>query len=178
MIYSVKKPGELTESDIKVIIKLWENEEWFGLSSDDFKILFKDSEFHLLLDNENKIASILRLNFDFTLKVSENLYSFAEMGGFASLQKGKGHGSQLLQLSIENITKRNLETIGFCFSDLRPFYEKCNIQILYDKAKFIQEKDGNNWIISEDDDILIIHLPEEKKNLLKQLNPEQKAYLI
>lgn len=178
MTYRIKKPEELTEQEIEIIIELWENDEWIGMKSNDFKQVFKNSEFHLLLDTDGKLASILRLNSDFTLKISESLYPFIEMGGFASAQKGKGHGSELLQFSLENITERKLQTIGFCFSDLRPFYEKCNIEILYDKAKNIQEKEGNDWVASEDDDILVIYLSEENKNLIKQLDSQNPAYLM
>ncbi|MBK1895829.1 GNAT family N-acetyltransferase [Chryseobacterium paridis] len=178
MIYSIKKPEELTAQEIETIIALWENEEWMGMEVNDFKILFKDSEFHLLLDLDEKIASVLRLNFDFNLKISDHVYSFAELGGFASVQKGKGNGSQLLQHSMNTIVTRDLQTIGFCLSDVRPFYEKCNVPILYDKAKYIQEKDGGDWVPSEDDDILIIHLSEENNNLFQQLDLQQPAYLI
>ncbi|ASK32564.1 hypothetical protein CEY12_21840 [Chryseobacterium sp. T16E-39] len=178
MVCSIKKPEELTDQEIEIIIRLWENDAWAGMTPDAFKNLFKDSEFHLLLDIDGKIASVLRLNFDFTLEISGNLYPFVEMGGFASDEKGKGYGTQLLQFSLENSTERKLQIIGFCFSDLRPFYEKCHIEILYDQAKNILEREGNHWIASEDDDILIIHLSEENKTLFKKLDSQNPAYLI
>ncbi|WP_345989608.1 hypothetical protein AAEU33_18705 [Chryseobacterium sp. Chry.R1] len=178
MTYHIKNPEQLTVQEIGVIIKLWENKEWTGMKADDFRQLFKNSEFHLLLDTDGNIKSVLRLNFDFTLKISGNLHSYTEMVGFVSAQKGHGYGSQLLKLSAENVTERDLQVIGFCISDLRPFYKKCKIDILYDKAKKILEQEDDHWISSEDDDILIIHLSEENRNLFKQLDSEKTAYLI
>lgn len=178
MTYTIKKAEELTDYQIQKIIELWEHEEWNSLEPNDFKNLFKDSEFHMLSDAKEEIASVLRLNFDFVLKIADILYSFTEMGGLVSSQKRLGYGSKLVQLVAENVAQRNLETIGFCFSDLRPFYEKCSVEILADIAKNIKEKEGGEWVISEDDDILVIHLSEEKKNLLSQLTPENYAYLI
>lgn len=178
MTYTIKTPVELTDYEIKRILVLWEHDEWSNLKPRDFKLLFEKSEFHLLLDTNEEILCVLRLNFDFVIKISESLHSFTEMGGLVSSQKGKGYGSRLLQLSKDNITERNLKTIGFCSSDLRPFYNKCAIEILLDKAKNIKEKDNNEWTVSDDDDILIIHLSEEKKSLLNQLGSENYAYLI
>ncbi|MDH6253174.1 putative GNAT superfamily acetyltransferase [Chryseobacterium sp. H1D6B] len=178
MNYQIKKPEELTEYEIETMLALWEVEAWSTLTPEEFRISFKDSEFHLLFETNGEIASLLRLNFGFVLKISGQQYSFTELGGLAAAQKGKGSGTLLMKLSIENIRKRNLETIGFCFSDLRPFYEKCGVEILFDKAKNIKEKEDNEWIISEDDDILVIHLSKEKENLMHQIGSENYAYLI
>lgn len=178
MVYKIKTSKQLTDYEIKKIIALWEHEAWYNLEPTDFKLLFEKSEFHLLLDTDGEILSVLRLNFDFNLKISEHLYSFTEMGGLVSSKKGKGYGRRLIELSLDNITGRNLQTIGFCSSDLRPFYKKCAIDIQFDGAKNIKEKNNNEWFVSEDDDLLIIHLSEEKKNLLNQLGSENYAYLI
>jgi predicted GNAT superfamily acetyltransferase len=178
MKYQIKKPEELTEYEIETMLVLWEVEDWSTMTPEEFRVSFKDSEFHLLLGANGEIACLLRLNFDFVLKISGQQYSFVEMGGLVAAQKGKGYGSILIKLSLENIRKRDLETIGFCFSDLRPFYEKCGVEILFDKAKNIKEKEDNEWISSEDDDILVIHLSKEKENLMHQLGSENNAYLI
>ncbi|QPQ50730.1 hypothetical protein H3Z85_15060 [Chryseobacterium indologenes] len=71
-----------------------------------------------------------------------------------------------------------METIGFCHTDLRPFYEKCNIEILYDKAKSIKENINSEWVNSDDDDILIFHLSDERKKLLNGLSAQNHAYLM
>ncbi|PTT23621.1 hypothetical protein DBR28_18775, partial [Chryseobacterium sp. HMWF028] len=92
--------------------------------------------------------------------------------------KKKGYGSVLVSRFKENVIQRNIETIGFCHSDLRPFYEKCDIEILHDKAKMIKESIGSEWVNSEDDDILIFHTTQERKELLNQLSPQNNAYLI
>ena len=72
----------------------------------------------------------------------------------------------------------NIEIIGFCHQELRPFYEKCNVEILYDKAKTIKENIGTEWINSEDDDILIFNVSAKRKEQLSQLSDKNNAYLI
>lgn len=178
MKYQVKKPDELTENEIKIILNLWDISDWNSMESSYFRSFFKDSEFHFLIDSEKKILAVMRLNFDFILQISDKKYHFAEAVGLVSGHKKKGYGRKLIKYIINNITERNLETIGFCMSELRPFYDKCDISILHDKAKSIKEKSGSEWVSSDDDDILIFNLSEEKKELLNQLSSEKNAYLI
>lgn len=178
MKYQIKTPDELTEKEIEHILQLWEVSEWNTMKPDYFRSFFKDSEFHFLLDTTEEILAIIRVNFDFTLKISEKEYSFAEVVGFVATHRKKGYGSQLIQYFTENVRKRNMETIGFCHSELRPFYEKCEIEILYDKAKMIMENIDSEWINSDDDDILIFKVSDERKKLLSQLSIENNAYLI
>lgn len=178
MKYQIKKPNELTENEIKIILNLWEVTEWNSMDSTYFRSFFKDSEFHLLFDSEGEILTLMRLNFDFVLEIANQHYHFAEVVGLVSAHKKKGYGKKLIKYCIDNITERNLESIGFCVSELRPFYDKCEISILHGKAKSIQEKSGSEWIPSDDDDILIFNLSEEKKQLLHQLGSENNAYLL
>lgn len=132
----------------------------------------------MLLQDNGEILALLRLNFDFTLEISGQKYDFAEIVGMVSSQKKKGYGKSLIQYFIKDISQRNIETIGFCLSGLRPFYEKCEIDILYDKAKSIKEKTGTEWIIAEDDDILIFNISGERRLLLNRLDSDNEAYLI
>lgn len=178
MKYQIKKPEELTENEIQIILTLWEVSEWSSMEPKYFRSFFKDSEFHFLIDSQEEILALMRLNFDFILEISSKKYHFAEAVGLVSAHKKKGYGKELIKYIIDNVTERNLESIGFCLSELRPFYNKCNISILHDKAKFIKEKSGSEWVSSDDDDILIFHLSEEKKELLNQLSSENNAYLI
>ncbi|HCA08408.1 hypothetical protein [Chryseobacterium sp.] len=178
MNYQIKKPNELTDHETGFILNLWEVPKWSEMTPSDFRTSFKDSEFHLLLGSEGEILSVIRLNFDFALEISGKQYSFAEAVGLVSAQEKKGYGSQLVRSFTENVIQRNLETIGFCFTDLRPFYLLCEIEVLEDKAKAILENDETGWISSEDDDILIFNTSGETKELLRQLGPENNAYLI
>ncbi|MFP3593843.1 hypothetical protein [Chryseobacterium sp. SIMBA_038] len=178
MKYQIKKPEELTENEIKIILNLWDISEWDSMEPSYFCSFFKDSEFHFLIDSEGKIGVLMRLNFDFILEISNKKYHFSEAVGLVSAQEKKGYGKELIKYIIDNVIERNLESIGFCLSELRPFYDKCNINILHDKAKAIKEKSGSEWIPSDDDDILIFHLSDEKKELLNQLSSENNAYLI
>lgn len=178
MNYQIKKTGDLTDHETRHILNLWKIREWNGMSPSDFRTFFKDSEFHFLSGSEGEILAVIRLNFDFVLKVSGKQYSFAEAVGLVSAHEKKGYGSQLVKSFTENIIQRNLETIGFCFTDLRPFYHRCDIEILEGKAKAILENDETGWISSEDDDILIFNVSGEIMELLRQLGPGRNAYLM
>jgi|GEM_PF-70062 len=177
-IYVIKKSDKLNAQEIKTIQELWEIDEWKSLSKAEFAKLFSESEFHLLLNQNNQILSLMRLNFDFNLEIQSQINLFPEVVGLVSIIKGKGYGSKLLKHFKENIINRNLDVIGFCEKDLRPFYSKNEIEILKDKARFIQESQDNQWVASEDDDILIFNLAEEKKIIINELNEENLAYFI
>lgn len=177
MKYHIKKPNELAENEIETLLKLWDISQWNSMETLHFRSFFKDSEFHFLVDSEEEILAVVRLNFDFVLEISDVQYHFAEAVGLVSSQKKKGYGKKLIKYCIDNSIERNIDTIGFCLSELRTFYNKCNMTILHDKAKFIKEKNGSEWISSDDDDILIFNLSEDKKELLNQMNSENNAYL-
>ena len=177
MQYFIKKSKDLSDRDIDLILKSWEIEDWFNLDSSDFKIKFEKSEFHFL-EVDDRIVSLARINFDFRLEIQKNLYNFAEFVGFVSIEKAKRYGGFLLNKIVANLTERKIETIGFCKLDLRPFYKKSNIQILYGKGIFITEFENNEWTDSEDDDILILNSSEENINILQNLNEQNKAILI
>lgn len=177
MNYQIKKPDELTDHDTRYILNLWEVAEWNSLNSSDFRNLFKDSEFHLLLDPENEILAVIRLNLNFTLEISGKPYSFGEAVGLVSAQEKKGYGSKLVQYFKENMIQRNIECIGFCATDLRPFYRLCGIDILENKGKAIKENTGNGWVTSDDDDILIFNISGITQTLLIELGPGKNAYL-
>ncbi|UKB78129.1 GNAT family N-acetyltransferase [Chryseobacterium sp. MEBOG07] len=179
MKYQIKESKDLLERDIEHILQLWDVSAWSTMKPDYFRTFFKDSEFHFLLDTDENILAVMRLNFDFTLKISDHNYSFAEVVGLVSAYEKKGYGAALVHSFKENVIQRALETIGFCHSDLRPFYEKCSIEILHDKAKMIKESIDSEWVASdEDDDILIFNASQERKELLNQLSLQNNAYLI
>lgn len=178
MKYQIKQTGELKETDIEHILQLWDIDSWNAMKSDYFRSFFKDSEFHFLLDSEENILAVIRVNFDFTLEISGERLSFAEAVGLVAAHKKKGYGALLVQYFRDDAIRKNRETIGFCHQELRPFYEKCNIEILYDKAKAIKESRGSEWVNSEDDDILIFHVSEERKKLLNRLSNQNNAYLM
>ncbi|WP_431608943.1 GNAT family N-acetyltransferase [Chryseobacterium sp. 'Rf worker isolate 10'] len=178
MKYQIKETKDLTETEIEHILKLWDISAWNTMKSVYFRSFFKDSEFHFLMNAEENILAIMRVNFDFTLKIADTDYTFAEAVGLVAAHKNKGYGSVLVSRFKENVIKKNIETIGFCHSDLRPFYEKCDVEILHDKAKMIKESIGSEWVNCEDDDILIFHTTQERKELLNQLSPQNNAYLI
>lgn len=178
MKYQVKETKDLTENEIEHILQLWDISAWNSMKSAYFRTFFKDSEFHFIMDTDENILALMRVNFDFMLKIAGTDYSFAEAVGLVSAHKKKGYGAALVRHFKENAIQRNLDTIGFCHSDLRPFYEKCSIEILHDKAKMIKESIGSEWVNSEDDDILIFNTSKETKELLNQLSAQNNAYLI
>ena len=178
MQYHIKQTDELTEHEIEYILQLWDIPAWNAMKSTYFRKFFKDSEFHFLLNPDGSILAIIRINFDFVLEISGERIALAEAVGLISNYRKKGNGSRLVQYFKDNVAQRNIETIGFCHENLRPFYEKCNIEILYDKAKAIQEKVGQEWVNSEDNDILMFNISLEKKEKLSQLSSQNNAYLI
>ncbi|KMQ63192.1 hypothetical protein ACM46_14775 [Chryseobacterium angstadtii] len=178
MNYKIKRPEELTDFEITHILHLWEVPEWSEMTPSDFRNTFKNSEFHGLFGAEDEILSVMRLNFDFVLEISGKQFHFAEAVGLVSAQEKKGYGSQLVKGFKENMIQRDIEAIGFCFADLRPFYRQCDIDILEYKAKFIKEKNNNEWISSEDDDVLIFNAYGETIKLFTSLSPEKNAYLM
>ena len=177
MLYSIKRSKDLSDKDIELILKSWKIEDGFDLNSSDFKIKFENSEFHFL-KIDDKIVSLARINFDFKLKIQNNLCHLAELVGFVSVEKAKGYGSFLLNAIVKNLKEREIETIGFCKMDLRPFYEKNNIQILYGKGILIREFENNEWADSEDDDILTLNTSKENIKILQNLNEQNKAILV
>lgn len=178
MKYQIKQTNELTEKEIEHILQLWDISVWNTMKPAYFRTFFKDSEFHFLLDLHSEILAVFRLNFDFVLEISGTQYAFTEAVGLVAAHKKKGYGALLVKEFKENVAQRNLETIGFCHADLRPFYEKCTIEILYDKAKAIKENEGSEWINSDDDDILIFNVSQKIKEQLNTLSTENNAYLI
>lgn len=177
-LYIIKSADELTDFEVQNILELWQIEEWKSLEINVFVDKFSASEFHLLVDKHDQILSLIRLNFDFNLKIKSEIINFPEVVGFVASIKGNGYGSRLLINFQDNITQRKLDVIGFCSKDLRAFYTKNKIEILENKAKLILENYDNQWISSEDDDILIFNLSEQKKKLLTELDKENPAYFI
>jgi hypothetical protein len=176
--YTVKKATDLTEEEVNVILKSWEVEEWYSLSIEQFKEKFHHSEFHLLKDDESKILCLARLNFDFKIRIQDKIYEFAELVGLVATVRMRGYAKGLLEYMKDNLVARNIETIGFCEKPLRPFYEKCNITIIKDRAKLLREEEGDGWIIPSDDDILVLNLSAESVNILMSLSSENPGYLI
>lgn len=163
MEYQIKHTKELTETEIQHILQLWDISSWNSMKSDYFRTFFKNSTFHFLLDADKNIQSLIRVNYDFVLEISGIQLPLAEAVGLVAAQKKKGYGAKLVEYFRDYVVKNNVETIGFCHQELRSFYEKCNVEILYDKGKAIKENTGSEWVNSEDDDILIFNISAKRK---------------
>ena len=174
----IKEADQLSDTEITTILTAWDIEEWRSMKKETFREKFKDSLFHLLTDNNDTILSLARINQKFSLSIKEDVCSFAEFVGFVSVEKHKGYGSVLLQLTKEHAKKNDIQLIGFCKKELRPFYRKNDIELMEDKASFILETENGEWASSTDDDILILNLSQEQKNLLSGLMKDKPAYLI
>lgn len=174
MQYSVKHPEDLSDKEVGLILKSWEIKSWLGLDAAGFRLKFKDSEFHFL-EIDDKVVSLARINFDFKLEIQGKSHCFAELVGLVSLEKAKGYARILLREIFTDLSERQIQTIGFCKSELRPFYEKNNIRILYGKGSFITEFDSHQWIDSDDDDILLVNISEENLTILQNLSERNKA---
>ncbi|WP_426277384.1 hypothetical protein ACN9MN_18220 [Chryseobacterium sp. S-02] len=178
MKYEVKQITELTETEIGHILQLWDISSWNSMKSDYFRTFFKNSTFHFLLDADKNILSLIRVNYDFVLEVSGTQLPFAEAVGLVAAQKKKGYGAKLVEYFRDYVIRNNILAIGFCQRELRPFYEKCNIEILYDKGKTVKERIGAEWVDAGDDDILIFNVSEKTKEQLNLLSDKNNAYLI
>lgn len=177
--YEVKNADELTASEIAIILRSWQQQDWDSLTVEEFKKKFSLSEFHLLKDEDSNICCLTHLNFDFKVELKHSVYDICELVGLVSTLKRKGYAKQLLQEVVSNLQKRKIECIGFCGKELRPFYEKCNIPILYDQAGYLREKISSGQTdANPDDDILIIFLAEDKYQLLAGLDENCIGYLL
>ncbi|ANE52130.1 GNAT family N-acetyltransferase [Flavisolibacter tropicus] len=177
--YQIKQPKDLTAQEVLVILSAWEVGEWKALDLSTFQTLFSRSEFHLLFDATNTILSLARLNFDFKINIANKRLVLPEFVGFVSLVKGKGYGTLLLKHMLSYLHNTNTEAIGFCEKELRSFYEKCNIPILYNQAKYLQEPaEKGGWITGTDDDILVLQLTAENRSLLQTLSISNQGYLV
>jgi len=169
----------LTASEIKTILQHWEVKEWLSFSILEFNERFSDSEFHLLADQHSNILCVTRINFDFKIEVNSAAYSISELVGLVSMVKMKGYAKQLIRNIADNLKDRSVECIGFCEKELRPFYEKCDISILYDQAVFLKEKPlSEEFEPHTDDDILDINLSDNIRDLLSGINDENIGYIL
>ncbi len=176
--YQVKQAQELSAGEIRQVLHAWEVGEWLNLSESAFKQRFAQSEFHLLTGPGNTLLAIARINFDFCLRIDQHRYAFAELVGLVSIQPRQGYGSHLINLLTGTLRGRNVEVLGFCEQPLRGFYQQCNVPILYGQARYVRERDHDQWVTSTDDDILDLTLSRESAGLLSSLNGQRLAYLL
>lgn len=177
--YQVLPPTALSASMIQTILNLWQIPAWKGMDTETFQQQFSQSEFHLLTDaEEGTLQCIARINHAFTLKIGEEKHGFAELVGLVAARQGRGSGKVLMSKISHNLQERNIQALGFCSKALRPFYEKCGVMILQDRARYIYEPAAAAWVPAEDDDILDINLSSGNIALLRALNEHNVAYYI
>ncbi|WP_152620302.1 hypothetical protein [Pedobacter lusitanus] len=169
----------LSVSEIKMILKHWAVEEWINFTVAEFNERFCDSEFHLLSDDKFNILCVTRINFDFKIELDNTVYELPELVGLVAMEKMKGYARQLIGHIVHNLSSRAIACIGFCEAELRPFYEKCSVPILYDQAKYLKEKPvSEEFEPNTDDDILDINLPAHLRDLLAGLNAGHTGYIL
>jgi hypothetical protein len=177
--YHIKTADMLSVSEIKTILQYWEVKEWLGFTVQEFNERFCDSEFHLLADQHSNVLCVTRINFDFKIEVNNAVYSLSELVGLVSMVKMKGYAKLLIRDIVCNLKSRGVECIGFCEKELRPFYEKCGILILYDQAKLFKDKPlSEEFEPNTDDDILDINLSNNTRDLLSGINDENIGYIL
>ncbi|HEX3078902.1 MAG TPA: hypothetical protein VHQ04_00505, partial [Puia sp.] len=96
MAYTVKKPGELSDAEIKTILDNWDVPEWNDMKPEAFRNRFGKSEFHVLTDAVSNMLSVARINFNFKIRIEEKEYRIAELVGFVAVELLKGYGKELL----------------------------------------------------------------------------------
>lgn len=177
--YQVLLPAELSDESIQTILSLWQMAAWMEMDAKTFRHQFSQSEFHLLTDTETGILQcVARINHDFTLTIAEHRHTFAELVGLVAVEQGRGSGKKLMTEIKHNLQERHVQAIGFCSKELRPFYEKCGIIILEDRARQIYEQTDAGWVPADDDDILDINLSPENSARLRTLNESNVAYYM
>mgnify|MGYP001458600022 CR=1 FL=1 len=177
MEVTIKSAKELSEVEIKKILSAWGVNDWMNLSTEEFQAKFQNSKFYLLYDNK-ELGAILRINYDFEFQVKEIMFQIPELVGFVSLVQSKGYGKHLIQFLRHDMIAKDTECIGFCYAHNRGFYQKSEIEVLEDKAKFFYESIEEEVIPSDDDDILNINLKPETISLLKVLDDNNMAMII
>jgi len=179
MAYTVKKPGELSDAEIKTILDNWDVPDWNDMKPEAFRNRFGKSEFHVLTDAVSNMLSVARINFNFKVRIEEKEYRIAELVGFVAVELLKGYGKELLGYMGDNLKNRNIEAIGFCKNKNSTFYESCGLKIFYDTVKFLREmKDGKWFTPNEDDDIFSLTLSESTIPLFEKLSHDRPAYLL
>lgn len=176
--YTIKETSRLSLKEINIILTHWDVPEWKNMSSEKFRSVFSQSEFHLLTGPDSKLLCASRINFRFKIEVKQIIYNVAELVGLVAIEKGKGYGKRLLIHIQQNLIKRNIEVIGFCEKPVRPFYKKCSIPVLYNKARYLVEMTGDEKVISSDDDILNISLQPATLKVIKGLNKQMTGHLL
>ena len=176
--YTIKETNELSLREIRTILTHWDVPEWKNMSSEKFRITFARSEFHLLTDIDSNILCVARINFRFKIEIRQLVYNIAELVGLVSIEKGKGYGKKLMSCIKQNLSKRKIEVIGFCGKEVRPFYKKCGIPVLHDKAKYLVEISGDEKVITTDDDILNLSLGSKNFKILQQLSKTNTGLLL
>jgi len=178
-IYQIKTPAMLSESEIKTILQHWEIEQWLQFTSDEFRERFSDAEFHLLADQHSNILCVTRINLDFKIEINNRVCKLSELVGLVAIEKMKGHAKRLISEITGNLKNRGVECIGFCEKRLRPFYEKCGVSILYDQARYLEEKPfSEEFEPHTDDDILDINLSDSTRDLLLAINDKNTGYIV
>ena len=176
--YVVAKPSELSSSQVEIILRLWQIEEWQLLTRKEFEEVFYNNEFHLLVEDNGNVLSVSRINYNFQISVSDSVHTIAELVGFVSQKPRKGHGSLLFRNILSNLTERGIEAIGFCEPVSRIFYEKCGAEIFYAQSRFIKEKINGEWVNNSDEDIINLTLSDRTRSIITGLTASVPAYLI
>jgi hypothetical protein len=175
----LKTADQLSPAEIMTILRLWDIPEWLDMPVPDFRSTFSSSSFYLLTtDDTEDILCVARINHDFKLRIGDETHRFAELVGLVSAGKQKGAGSLLLQSVISEAIKQDMQLIGFCKTELRQFYQKNHVELLYGKARSVYEKENGQWTPSTDDDILILNLSPSNRQLLENLAEDHPAQLV
>jgi GNAT superfamily N-acetyltransferase len=177
--YHIKQTIELSDTEIRTILILWNIAEWLMMEPAGFRQKFERSEFYLLQsDSNDHLLAVARINHDFGLRIQETDYSFAEFVGLVSARRSHGYGTMLVEYVVANLKERGLHSLGFCSKSLRPFYLQCGLTLLQDVAVYVFEQIDENIIGSTDDDIIVLNLPASIVNLLSTLDDSNTAFLV
>lgn len=96
--------------------------EWIGNN-------LKDSDFHLLLFDEDRAVAYLNI-IDIEMTIDDCQYKSLGIGNVCSAEKGKGYGSELMSRANRLLINDNKIGLLFCKQSLVRFYEKSEWNII------------------------------------------------
>jgi hypothetical protein len=83
----------------------------------------KNTDFHVLLQKENKAVAYLNL-VTIEITIDKVNHQAIGIGNVCSLEKGKGYGKELMKLTTHYVLQNNKIGLLFCKKKLMGFYRK------------------------------------------------------
>ncbi len=136
------------------------------LSKNDFRVInkFRSQEFGVDIPSNSISSNEDQDSFYFLLKVGDNLLAFALLeelplkfrhesvlvlfvSTVIATQKGRGYGVRVLTEIQKYAKEKGRTLLGFCETDIIPYYQKCGFRILSNEENQFVYVDENDVVI-------------------------------